>query len=434
MFFWGAVVLIGGNAIIDGQDMVRKSFVAFVAIVLVSLSSGAGTAREDLRRGDPFNSPLDFWHAIAVDPGRDGIGFLGRHTREINLDYDEDGFSEATAWVGTDDRILVVDLNDDNRITQVREVDFSRWSPEPDNALAGLKLAFDSNADGVLDVRDERFGQLRIWHDRPPYAVADEGELSSLEEAGIVLIDLTGFPFQVIAEDGSRVFETFELTMSEGTALNAASVAFGVNSDGLRYVRSDNGFRVDEENGLSFWYVVQQDPVPLNVILRELSDNRAYRGAYGNSADDFIDAGGLVGATDPAGELRLDGRGGNDVILGGAGIDVISGGDGDDIIEGRGGDDILTGGAGADRFVFAPGWGQDIIADFDPSPEGDVLDLSLVPNASLTLKISNLHTGGTSNTHLVIDGDSLILRGVALADLTKQSLCTVPPPGETCGK
>ena len=45
----------------------------------------------------------------------------------------------------------------------------------------------------------------------------------------------------------------------------------------------------------------------------------------------------------------IDGRDGNDILLGGAGEDILFGGDGDDFLTGGSGDDLLVGGEGADR-------------------------------------------------------------------------------------
>ncbi len=70
----------------------------------------------------------------------------------------------------------------------------------------------------------------------------------------------------------------------------------------------------------------------------------------GNSAEAILGLGGDD-------TIRADG--GNDRIYGDAGHDNLAGGDGND---------RLTGGAGADTFVFTPGGGRDVVADFG---EGD---------------------------------------------------------------
>lgn len=116
--------------------------------------------------------------------------------------------------------------------------------------------------------------------------------------------------------------------------------------------------------------------------------------------------------TDPFGNDTLIGGGGNDDITalsgtniidgsdstategsylkGGVGRDTIIGGDGNDFLDGDyassligagdrldggAGDDHLRGGLGADVFVFGPGYGNDVIADFDVDVVNDMFQL-----------------------------------------------------------
>lgn len=76
---------------------------------------------------------------------------------------------------------------------------------------------------------------------------------------------------------------------------------------------------------------------------------------------------------------NIDGRGGDDTILGGrwrdyllggAGDDQIDGDDWSDILVGGSDDDTLTGGFGKDYFIFAAGHGNDTITDFGRTFEG----------------------------------------------------------------
>lgn len=69
----------------------------------------------------------------------------------------------------------------------------------------------------------------------------------------------------------------------------------------------------------------------------------------------------------------------NYILIGGGGKDVLQGGQNHDVIVGGRQADIMTGGAGRDRFVFTynnihPG--DDVITDFDPDREHDIIDLS----------------------------------------------------------
>ena len=114
----------------------------------------------------------------------------------------------------------------------------------------------------------------------------------------------------------------------------------------------------------------------------------------GDGAFNFIDGG--------AGNDTLDGGAGNDTLLGGAGIDRLTGG---------AGDDILNGGTGSDTFVFAPGFGHDVIQDFGQvsGSNRDKIDLTALHTTYAQLQISYV-----GNDALVAfqSGDSILLSGV----------------------
>ncbi|MGL4666965.1 MAG: calcium-binding protein, partial [Saezia sp.] len=62
-----------------------------------------------------------------------------------------------------------------------------------------------------------------------------------------------------------------------------------------------------------------------------------------------------------AGKDLIKGLAGNDNLYGQAGNDQLEGGDGNDRLEGGAGNDLLMGGTGDDTYVFARGFGQDVI-------------------------------------------------------------------------
>ncbi len=92
--------------------------------------------------------------------------------------------------------------------------------------------------------------------------------------------------------------------------------------------------------------------------------------AWGGSGNDWM--------TGNQGNNSLRGNAGADHLNGYTGNDSLNGGAGDDTIIGGAGSDRLTGGAGSDKFVFAKGFGNDVIMDFDALAAGgqDTLDLS----------------------------------------------------------
>ncbi|MEZ5843165.1 MAG: hypothetical protein R3D27_05455 [Hyphomicrobiaceae bacterium] len=71
---------------------------------------------------------------------------------------------------------------------------------------------------------------------------------------------------------------------------------------------------------------------------------------YGNVGGDTLDGAAMTT------RVTLDGRAGNDIIVGGAASDLLFGGSGNDTI---------TGGSGGDYFYFANGFGTDSITDFE---------------------------------------------------------------------
>jgi Ca2+-binding RTX toxin-like protein len=84
---------------------------------------------------------------------------------------------------------------------------------------------------------------------------------------------------------------------------------------------------------------------------------------YGYSGNDILD--GLIGND------LLDGGDGDDVLRGGSGADILDGGQGADYLSGGTGNDYLSGDNGADTYIFARGFGQDTIYDYDEGSGGN---------------------------------------------------------------
>ena len=119
----------------------------------------------------------------------------------------------------------------------------------------------------------------------------------------------------------------------------------------------------------------------------------------------------------------LAGQGGNDQLFGGLGADSLSGGGGEDELYGQGGNDtlngdtgndLLSGGSGTDLFVFQSGWGHDTITDFSTTAP-EQIDLSGISSATGLSALSVVQNG--SDVMIALDGNSLILQGVALSSL-----------------
>ncbi|MDB4091860.1 pentapeptide repeat-containing protein, partial [bacterium] len=129
--------------------------------------------------------------------------------------------------------------------------------------------------------------------------------------------------------------------------------------------------------------------------------------------DDILDAGGgndTVGSA--GGDDEVYGGEGNDIVFGGTGNDVVDGGSGDDEVRGDEGDDTLTGGSGSDTFVFRPGFGNDVVTDFNKTED----TLIFYDAAGELIESSQLNETQNSDSNAVLtaaDGSSVTLQGVA---------------------
>lgn len=149
----------------------------------------------------------------------------------VTFDWNGDGARDGTAWVGPQDGFLAIDLGEngqagpDGVIYQSKELAFSEWAT-PDQVAAnggsvsdleGLRLAFDSNHDNVLDASDDRWSEFRVWRDADQNGVVDNGELQTMSEAGIKLINLLSTTDGIQSfSDGSAIIGTSSYQTTDG--------------------------------------------------------------------------------------------------------------------------------------------------------------------------------------------------------------------------
>jgi Ca2+-binding RTX toxin-like protein len=103
-----------------------------------------------------------------------------------------------------------------------------------------------------------------------------------------------------------------------------------------------------------------------------------------------------------------------DVLLGGGGNDTLDGGRGNDRLNGQSGDDVMTGGRDNDTFVFGPGFGDDVIRDFDANARGgqDLLDVSALGVTAEDFDARVVIEDLGKNTLVTIGDHSILLLGV----------------------
>ncbi|MBY6127055.1 CAP domain-containing protein [Roseovarius atlanticus] len=112
---------------------------------------------------------------------------------------------------------------------------------------------------------------------------------------------------------------------------------------------------------------------------------------------------------------QLRGGSGDDTLNGRGGDDDLHGGNGNDVLRGAAGDDNLFGMGGADRFVFEPSMGRDVVHDFDD--DLDLLDFSALNLGSLGAVMARASQVGT-DVMFDLDGrDAVIVENASLSQL-----------------
>ena len=181
--------------------------------------------------GEAFGKAAKLASPLVFDLNGNGIETLGKDAG-VHFDHDGNGFAELTGWVGSNDGLLVLDRDGNGQIDNGSELfgDQSVLANGKKAANGFLALAdFDGNGDKVINAQDEIYSQLRIWKDGNSNGKADEGELLTLEEAGIASINLSYNNQNVTDEHGNRVLQVSSWTDFEGNVHEVADVWFATD-------------------------------------------------------------------------------------------------------------------------------------------------------------------------------------------------------------
>ena len=191
---------------------------------------------EGATKAQPPRDPL------VIDLGSPGID-LKSVADGVYFDLDNNGFAEKTAWIGTEDGFLVYNRDGDINITNGSEL-FSDQVILSNGlqSASGFEVLkeFDSNNDGVIDKKDEKFSELRVWIDKN-HDGNSQNELVTLEELGIVSISLNHYSENMQdTETGTIITESAEVKFRDGSTSKISEHWFKVNSSDTQEINTNS--------------------------------------------------------------------------------------------------------------------------------------------------------------------------------------------------
>ncbi|MBL8387300.1 MAG: carboxypeptidase regulatory-like domain-containing protein [Hydrogenophaga sp.] len=166
---------------------------------------------------------------LVIDLGGDGIETTALQDSGGRFDLLGTGAAIHSGWITGDDAFLAIDRNRNSRIDDVSEL-FGGFAQG--EAFARL-AAFDDNGDGMVNASDARFAELRVWRDLDQNHETGQGELSTLEQAGVKSLGLASVFDPVLDAGGNVHGDTSTATLSDGKQVVMSDLFFAISaSDG----------------------------------------------------------------------------------------------------------------------------------------------------------------------------------------------------------
>ena len=198
-----------------------------------------GNTTDGKKHAESQSSPL------VVDLDGDGIETLGSGVG-IYFDHDNNGFSEDTGWVGKDDGLLVRDINGNSQIDNGTELFGNNTllsnGEKAKNGFEALK-ELDSNNDNVFDQNDAAWNEVKVWKDGNSNGVVDDGELLTMEQAGITGVDLNyvdhNYRGDHSDEHGNTCKQEGTFTKTDGSTGQISDIWFDRNTADSKYEAID---------------------------------------------------------------------------------------------------------------------------------------------------------------------------------------------------
>ena len=137
---------------------------------------------------------IEVYDPLVLDLNKDNkISITSSKDSNVYFNHTNDGVNIKTSWIGKEDGILVIDKNGNGTIDNGNELfgNFTTKNNEDmaNNGFEALK-DYDTNGDLIIDYRDDKFSELRIWQDLNSDGISNKGELKTLNELGIKSLNL----------------------------------------------------------------------------------------------------------------------------------------------------------------------------------------------------------------------------------------------------
>ena len=227
----GATIKVS-MAVVDGSVKMFVKTSEFVGEIIYDTGTFIGYSLYDI--GTSFGNGVSNLIAfltrqagaipIRIDPIVLDISGLGITTKSVTAgvyyDLDNNGFAEKTGWIDAKSGILVLDRDGNGKIEAGKELFGDRTIlDDGKTASSGFAAlaALDSNHDGVIDAKDAKFSELRIWIDKDGNGVSTPDELLTLEEAGIKSLNLSNEFVGKVDENGNTIARVGSFTRTDGT-------------------------------------------------------------------------------------------------------------------------------------------------------------------------------------------------------------------------
>lgn len=367
----------------------QQQAVITIAVNGVNDAPSTGEINAQTRAGTPVDiAPLNF--SADVDTGDvltvtsvDLLGTLGAVT--LNTDgtvtYDPTGvqaFADLAADTPMEDSFTYTVTDSGNatvtatvRVTVLGEPhapvavddDYTSEPPLPSNE-AILLAEFGESVGNRYKVltNDTDADNNRLLIHNPGAITTNQGAAVLLFADGAFEYDpSTSVAIQALEENEVLTDSfTYMVTDSEGHGLSEATVSLNVEGVVPPVDRhpvlnlTGNGSEIEIHFDQNTSEVVVVDTTINDELLRQQSNLLLSITINGTDGDDVIN--GLISFSSQVPRLILNGRGGNDELIGAGRNDIINGGPGDDLIFGAAGADRLIGGPGVDQIPDTEPW------------------------------------------------------------------------------